>query len=304
MTMILTILGLALFEIINSIDNAVINAEVLGKMGRPARRWFLLWGIIIAVFLVRGLLPWLILWLATPQLSAWQALTATLFGSDFIRQSIETAAPPLLIGAGIFLIFLFLHWLFLENKKFGLVGERFIFSHGLWFFTTASFILTGIVWVAIKINPTMALGAVIGSSAFFLVHGFKENAERMEQVIIKGNEHISDWSKIFYLEAIDACFSIDGVLGAFAFTLSIPLILVGNGIGAFVVRRLTVGNIDRVKRLVYLKNGAMYSILCLGVIMILEAFGEHFPAWISPLITFIIIGYFVGKSMGEIRRAL
>lgn len=51
-----------------------------------------------------------------------------------------------------------------------------------------------------------------------------------------------------YLEVIDATFSIDGVVGAFAFTLSVPLILIGNGIGAFVVRELTVSNIDRVKK--------------------------------------------------------
>ena len=68
----------------------------------------------------------------------------------------------------------------------------------------------------------------------------------------------SDWSKILYLEAIDTTFSIDGVLGVFAFTLSIPLILIGNGVGAIVLRQLTVSNIDRIKKYAYLKNGAMY----------------------------------------------
>ena len=70
---------------------------------------------------------------------------------------------------------------------------------------------------------------------------------------------MSDISKILYLEIIDATFSIDGVLGAFAFTLSVPL-LVGNGIGAFVVREFTLHNIERIKRYRYIKNGAMYSI--------------------------------------------
>jgi len=84
---------------------------------------------------------------------------------------------------------------------------------------------------------------------------------------------MSDWSKILYLEVIDATFSIDGVVGAFAFTLSVPLILIGNGIGAFVVRELTISNIDRVKRYIYLKNGAMYSIFVLGTIMVLDSFG-------------------------------
>ena len=60
----LVVAGLCLFETITSIDNAIINAEVLSTMGERARRWFLLWGILIAVFLVRGLLPWLIVWAA------------------------------------------------------------------------------------------------------------------------------------------------------------------------------------------------------------------------------------------------
>jgi hypothetical protein len=112
---------------------------------------------------------------------------------------------------------------------------------------------------------------------------------------------MSDWSKILYLEAIDACFSIDGVLGAFAFTLSVPLILIGNGIGAVVVRQLTVGNIENVKKFVFLKNAAMYSIFFLGLIMISDSFGIHVPVWLSPVITFVIIGYFVLKSIKLIK---
>src|SRR5689334_15049281 len=90
---------------------------------------------------------------------------------------------------------------------------------------------------------------------FFITHGFKENAARNEKDLMR--EGLSDVSKIFYLEVIDATFSIDGVLGAFAFTMSIPLILIGNGLGAIIVRQLTLGNIERVKRYKYLKNGAM-----------------------------------------------
>jgi hypothetical protein len=293
---ILTILGLALFEIINSVDNAVINAEVLAKMGPKARRWFLLWGILIAVFLIRGLLPWAIIWFTSGDLTPWQALVATLSSNTEVHEIIQKSAPPLLVGAGVFLIFLFLHWIFLEEKTYGVIGERFIHRHGLWFYTTASVVLTVIVWLCIKLNPIMALGAVIGSTGFFMVHGFKENAEAAEKRMLSGSEHLSDWSKILYLEAIDACFSIDGVLGAFAFTLSVPLILIGNGIGAAVVRQLTVENIERVKKYLFLKNGAMYSILCLGIIIICDAFGLDLPSWLSPAITFMIIGYFFLKS--------
>lgn len=302
MSGLITILGLALFEVVNSVDNAVINAEVLSKMGQRARRWFLLWGILFAVFLVRGLLPWVIIWLTSGELTMWQALVATFSSSPEVHLLIEQSAPPLLVGAGVFLVFLFLHWLFLEDKSYGLFGERFIHRHGVWFYTSASVILTVIVWFSIKTNPAMAMGAVIGSTAFFMVHGFKENAESVERQMLSGGVQFSDWSKILYLEAIDACFSIDGVLGAFAFTLSIPLIIAGNGIGAIVVRKLTVGNIERVKKFVYLKNGAMYSILCLGAIMLLDAFGLESPSWLSPVITAVIIVWFFAKSVRLIRK--
>ncbi|MBM3200202.1 DUF475 domain-containing protein [Candidatus Woesearchaeota archaeon] len=65
---IITVLGLCLFETISSIDNAIINAEVLSTMKAKARKWFLLRGMLIAVFLLRGLLPWAIVWATTPSL--------------------------------------------------------------------------------------------------------------------------------------------------------------------------------------------------------------------------------------------
>src|SRR3989338_10027803 len=109
-SMILIVIGLCLFETISSIDNAVINAEVLHTMGEKARKWFLLWGILIAVFLVRGLLPWLILWANNPSLGPLDAFTASFSSNPDIAKVIEESAPILLIGGGIFLIFLFFHW--------------------------------------------------------------------------------------------------------------------------------------------------------------------------------------------------
>ncbi|MCX6755755.1 MAG: DUF475 domain-containing protein [Candidatus Nomurabacteria bacterium] len=295
-TMILTVLGLCLFEIISSIDNAVINAEVLGTMGKTGRRWFLTWGFFFAVFVVRGLLPWIIVWATVPSLGPIGAFTATFSNDPSIHNAIESSSPILLMGGGIFLIFLFFHWLFLEPKNFGLRGERFFQKNGVWFFAVVSIILSIVVWNTLKINSMLAFGAIIGSTAFFITHGFKENAERSEKKLLSGDNKMSDLSKILYLEIIDTTFSIDGVLGAFAFTLSIPLIIIGNGLGAFVLRRLTMHNIDRIKMYAYLKNGAMYSIGALGIIMIADGFGIHIPAYISPIITFVIIGYFFWKS--------
>jgi hypothetical protein len=296
-TIILTIMGLCMFEIICSIDNAIINAEVLGTMHPKYRRWFLLWGILFAVFLVRGLLPLLLVWLSTPDLTPWEAFTAMFSDNPDVKEAIETSSPILLIGGGTFLIFLFFHWLFLEEKNFGLRGERYFFSKGVWFYAVVSILLMAIVWFAIERNPMMAFGAVVGSTAFFIVHGFRQNAELQEQKLMGGD--LSDISKILYLEVIDATFSIDGVLGAFAFTMSVPLILVGNALGAIAVRQITVGNIDRIKKYRFLKNGAMYSILCLGIIMLIDSFGFHIPEFVSPVITFGVVGLFYLKSVRD-----
>jgi hypothetical protein len=293
-TMILTIVGLSVFETVSSIDNAVINAEVLSTMQPKARRWFLIWGLLFAVFIIRGALPWLIVYAATPSLGLIGSFTATFSNDPSVLMAVEKTAPILLLGGGIFLIFLFFHWLFLEPKKIGLWGEEFFQRQGAWFYAVVSVLLMVIVWFALKQNEITAFGAVVGSTAFFITHGFKQNAETAEKNL--KNRRIGDVAKIFYLEVIDSTFSIDGVLGAFAFTLSVPLIIIGNGLGAIVVRQLTVGNIERIKKYIYLKNGAMYSILVLGTIMLLDGFGFTIPSWVSPVTTFIIIGYFFLKS--------
>jgi len=298
--MLLVVVGLCLFEIITSIDNAIINAEVLSTMKEKARRWFLIYGILFAVFVVRFTLPWLIVWGSTPSLGPVGALTATFSSDPAVLGAIESSAPVLLMGGGIFLVFLFFHWLFMEPKNYGLFGEKFFQKQSVWFFAVVSILLALIVWFSLQVNTMVAFGAVIGSTAFFIVHGFRQNAEEQERKLHSGN--LSDISKILYLEVIDMTFSIDGVVGAFAFTLAVPLILIGNGIGAFVVRELTIRNIDNIKKYKYLKNGAMYSIFVLGAIMIMDGFGFHIPSWLPPITTFAIVGWFFYKSKRAIKK--
>ncbi|MCX5853108.1 MAG: DUF475 domain-containing protein [Deltaproteobacteria bacterium] len=302
-TVILTITGLALFESITSIDNAIINAEVLSTMQKRARRWFLTWGILIAVFGVRGVLPWLIVWIMTPGLGPWQAFTASLTGDPAALNAIRESAPVLLMGGGVFFVFLFVHWIFLEPKKYGLPVERFIARQGAWFYAVVSIFLTTIVWFALDASPMLAFGAVVGSTAFFITHGFKRYAEEQEARLLSGKSSLSDIGKIIYLEVIDLTFSIDGVVGAFAFTLSVPLILIGNGIGAIVVRQLTVYGVEQIRKYIYLKNGAMYSVLVLGCVMLAHGAGIHVPDWVSPVATFVIVGYFLLLSWRQMRKS-
>jgi len=296
LSVLFIVVGLCVFEVVSSIDNAVINAEVLGTMSEKGKKWFLLYGILFAVFIVRGLLPWVIVWATNTSLGPIGALTATFSNDPHIKESFETSTPILMLGGGVFLLFLFLHWLFIEDKNFGLPVEEFFVKHGSWYYAIVSVLLVVIVALALKYNSILALSAVIGSSAFFITDGFKKNAEANEQQLLSKKSDMSDISKILYLEIIDATFSIDGVLGAFAFTTSVPLIILGNGLGAIVVRQLTMGNIENIKKYVFLKNGAMYSILCLGMVMILEGFKVEIPEYITPLVTILIIIFFFLKS--------
>ena len=299
---ILSVLGLCVFEIVSSLDNAVVNADVLATMSKKWRKWFLVWGIFFSVFMVRGLLPWIIVWMANPSLGMWGSLTSTFSNDPAMAHALEKSSPLLLVAGGIFLIFLFFHWLFLEPKEFGLSAEKFFSRQGGWFFAIVSIILTVVVWYALKKDPLMAFAASSGASIFFITHGFKEHAARIE-VEMKERKDLSDISKLMYLEVLDTSFSIDGVVGAFAFTMSVPLIIAGNGLGALVVRQLTIKGVDRIKDYPYLKNGAMYSIFFLGAIMLADSFGVHVPYFVAPIVTFGTIGYFLFKSIQAKKKA-
>lgn len=300
LSLIVVILGLVVFEVVSSVDNAIVNAHVLKTLPEKYRKIFLIWGLLLAVFVVRGLLPFVIVWMVNPSLSVTEVFAFAFSGDPQITEYVEKSKPVLLLGGGIYLFLVFLSWLFLEEKKYAFLVEHFIHRRGAWFYAISSVALTTVTWVALKIDPILALSASIGASAFFITDGFKKNAEEQEKKLLI-DTGMSAWSKILYLEVLDASFSIDGVVGAFAFTVSVPLILIGNGIGAFIVRELTIRGIDTIAKFAYLKNGAMYSIGFLGGIMVLESFGKHFPFWFAPLNTVLFLGLFLFLSYREIR---
>lgn len=298
---VVVVLGLCVFEVISSIDNAIVNAHVLKTMPEKYRKWFLVWGLFFAVFVVRGLLPFVIVWLVNTDLSITQVWSFVFSGNPEVAAYVEQSKPLLLLGGGVYLFFVFLSWLFLEEKKYAFLVEGFIHRRGVWFYSLASIFLTLLIYYSIKTNPFLALSATIGASAFFITDGFKNNAQEQEKKLL--NPHMSAWSKILYLEILDMSFSIDGVIGAFAFTVSVPLILLGNGLGAFVVREVTIRGIDVIAKFAYLKNGAMYSIGMLGGLMMFESFGQHFPFWLAPLNTVALLVLFMFLSIREINDA-
>ena len=299
---IIVVFGLALFEVISSVDNAIINAHVIKTLPEKFRKFFLTWGLFVAVFLVRGVLPFLIVWLANPAFSFMQVIGFVFHPTPEISAYVEKSQALLLLAGGVYLFMVFLGWLFMEEKKYAFLVEEFVHKQSIWFYAIASLFFAAVVWFSIKVNPILALSATIGSTAFFVTDGFKKNAESKEKELLSSS-HISAISKILYLEILDATFSIDGVIGAFAFTIYIPLIFLGNGLGAYIVRELTVRGTAVISKFAYLKNGAMYSIGVLGGMMVLEAFGHGFPFWVAPLNTLVLLAIFMGLSLRELRDA-
>ena len=135
----IVIFGLALFEIISSIDNAIVNAHVLKTLPERFRKFFLFWGILFAVFVVRGVLPFLIIWLANPALSLVEVWQAAFSSTGEVGEYLEESKPLLLLSGGMYLFLVFLAWLFLETKNYAIHIERFIHRHGFWFYFLSSF---------------------------------------------------------------------------------------------------------------------------------------------------------------------
>lgn len=287
---IIIIVGLIVFEIVSSIDNAIVNAHVLKTMSEKWRKIFLFWGIISAVFIVRGVLPFIIVWLSIPELGILGVFKSVFQSDSGAAELIEARKGVILIGAGVFLLLLYLHWLFLEKKEPFFVSDKLIKPHhGVWFFGLAAVILVTVLYFA-RDSFLMMLAAAIGNAVFFIMYGFREQAEKQEEALAEGRSHLGDFSKLMFLEILDVSFSFDGIMGAFAFTTNILLILIGNGIGALIVRELTIKGIHRVSRYKWIKNGAMTSIGFLGLFMLGESFGLHIPKYLPTFITLLVVG--------------
>jgi len=287
--------GLVVFEVVNSVDNAIVNASVLKTMNVLWRRRFLIVGILTSVFIVRFLLPFAIVWLSVPTITAADIFLAFIGQSDVAARAIDLQKPLILMFGGVFLLYLYFHWLFLEKKE-PLYLERFLKEkHGVWFFAFAAILLVVIMYFA-RSNAMMMLAAAIGSATFFMLYGLKETAEANERNMVVGAAGLNDFSKFVYLEVLDATFSFDGVIGAFAFTINLLLILIGVGIGAIVVRELTIKGIEEIAKYRYLKNGALTSIGFLGLFMLIESFTIPLPSYLPIVVTFLLIGFAFYKS--------
>ena len=295
----LTILELAL-----SFDNAVVNALILANMPPLWRRRFLTWGMLIAVFGVRLIFPILIVF-ATTDLSFVESFSLAVNNPAEYEKIIMASHHIVMAFGGVFLLMIFLSFLFNENKEVHWIASIEKYA-SRWSSVGDLKILIAILTVAtigfygpseISIDGVLKkidkadiiLPMIYGILLFLCIEflrgileddGTKHDSKRMETEREK-IEHVANsklakggLASFIYLELIDMSFSFDGVLGAFAVSQNIVIIMLGLGAGAFAVRNLTILMVDRgtVAEYKYLEHGAMWSVGLLAISMIVQIF--------------------------------
>ncbi|WP_086245761.1 DUF475 domain-containing protein [Campylobacter devanensis] len=268
---------LIILEVSLSFDNAVVNARILRHMSQVWQRRFIIYGIPIAVFGMRFLFPILIVSIAA-DMGMLQTLNLALNNPDEYHHALHSNKNQIYIFGGGFLLMVFLSFFFeeKETKWIRLLEDNHLIktlskSQNITLFIA---ILTGIILIMLTQNSTYAIAYF---SAIVLHLGLGMFDEIFSTSGIK-----SGIMGFLYLEVLDASFSFDGVIGAFAMSQDIFIIMIGLGIGAMFVRSLTIYMVRKkiLESFIYLEHGAHYAILALAVIMFIKIFYE-----VSEIIT-------------------
>lgn len=275
---------LAILEISLSFDNAVVNAIKLEKMNEKWRRRFLTWGIIIAVFGMRFLFPVLVVSIFA-QIGLLEVIKIAFSNVHMYTYYLHQTHAPIITFGGTFLMMLFfsyffnkekeIHWIKHTEKtlkKFGNVkGAETIITTFLLFLILPHILITQ--------RLAVLLSGISGIVIYLLIDGVTQWLEKKEEDSIKQFATTIKGSGIIgflYLELIDASFSLDGVLGAFALSKDILIITIGLAIGAMFVRSLTIMLVDKkaLSKYLYLEHGAHWAIGALSIIMLISSFHE------------------------------
>lgn len=300
LTAVFLVIVLGIMEVSLSFDNAVVNASILKEMDEKWQQLFLTVGILIAVFGMRLVFPIVIVAVATG-LSAFEVMTMALNSpEEYSRHLMESHAGIAAFG-GMFLLLVFLsfmfdsekdvHWLGKFEETMGALGKLDVIS--ILIALVVLFLLQQFLPIddATRLTVLVAgLGGVILYIAVSSLDVFFENpAEGAAAVSTVKRNGLAGF---LYLEVLDASFSFDGVIGAFAITNDVVIIMLGLAIGAMFVRSMTVylvhkGTLDQY---IYLEHGAHYGIGALAVIMLLSI-SYHIPEVVTGLIgvTFIVL---------------
>ena len=286
-----TALLLAVLEISLSFDNAVVNATIIKKMNALWRHRFLTWGILIAVFGMRLLFPLIIVALMA-HINPVEALVLSFSDPAKYSEIMTSAHLSVASFGGFFLFMVFLsffvhpekesHWISFIEKPLVKVGEFTGIESAL--ALTLLIALTRIITA--ESQMAYLVSGLWGIITYILVHSLADWLESLEIVDDANSIVASGGLGLFlYLEVLDASFSFDGVIGAFALTNSLIQIMIGLGIGAFFVRSLTVYFVEQntLDQFQFLEHGAFYALGALAFLMFTEPF-FHAPEWVTGLV--------------------
>jgi hypothetical protein len=278
---------LSVLEVSLSFDNAVVNAAVLRNMEPIWRQRFLTWGMLFAVFGMRLVFPLVIVAVAA-SVSPWAAVSLALEDPEQYRRIIEGANTGIMGFGGAFLLLVGLkfffdsdkehHWIEAIEKQLVRVADLEAFE----------IILTlGILYaVSTRLGTDEALtflvAGLFGVAAFFAVEWL---GHVLEAPAAAGEVARSGLGGFLYLNLLDASFSFDGVIGAFALSSDLVIIALGLGIGAMFVRSMTIYLVDKgtLSQYLYLEHGAFWAIIVLALIMLMSPVA-HIPETVTGLI--------------------
>jgi hypothetical protein len=305
-------LVLLVLEISLSFDNAVVNARVLDRLTPGQQRFVLTWGLVIPVFGVRFAGPLLMVALAGG-VSVPTALQAALHEPERYRQLLNLAEPRILAFGGMFLLMVFLRYFFDEAKTLHWLQplERRLSDAGRVEALEIALALMLLLGLTALLPPDLraavmiagVIGLVLQLLSTSLAEAFGDEEQAGVRLAAGGG-----LANLLYLELLDASFSLDGTIGAFAITQNLGLILTGLGLGALFIRSLTLllSRERALDQLVYLEHGAHYAIGALGLLMlmgiVLHQHHQHVPEWVTGLVGIVLLLLSFADSLRQRRR--
>ena len=289
---------LIVMEVSLSFDNAVVNASILKTWDRFWQVMFLTVGMLVAVFGMRLLFPLLIVGV-TADIGLMDVWTMAIERPEEYSSRVLEHHAEISAFGGMFLMLVFLnyfldeekeiHWLHWIEEKAGLLGRVNAVSVLIALLT----LVTAVGFVEDSHKFAVMIAGTWGILTYLLVDfisSFLEKEEEEDPIIGKIVKRGSIGA-FLYLEVLDASFSFDGVIGAFAITKDIIIIMIGLGVGAWFVRSMTIYLVEKgtLSEYIYLEHGAHYAIGALALIMIASV-KFHIPEVITGLIGIAFIG--------------
>lgn len=294
---------LTILEVTLSFDNAVINAKILKQMDEKWQKRFLTWGILVAVFGTRLVLPILIV-AASVAMSPWAVAQLAAVDPETYGHLLEGAHVAIAAFGGTFLLMVALKYFFDDAKSVHWIRsiEKHLARWGRIEAVEIGLALTLLLVIAYFAGNagTILFAGLIGIVLFIAMQGIANSFSfEAEKAVTAGSAAL-----FLYLNVLDAAFSLDGVIGAFAITSSLPIIVAGLGIGAYYVRSLTIYFVRQktLDTLMYLEHGAHWAILGLAGAMLVSLF-YHVPEVITGLVGLVFVGFAAWSSVQAMRKA-